>query len=173
MRTWGLYFLREFLLNARCASSHLDLAIFNPICSARFTSFRSSDSVAVKGTGARWGFSVRVERASRSRARFNKALLVSVFFLFLRFFLSTRVFRPDHVWHAGAIVLMTCISLILGTNSFINRSLAKQKHTFSLKYLRPCCDSPRWRFYVRMVIGIWIIFTLTVVSLKSCVSKYD
>lgn len=52
MRIWGLSFLREFLLNACCASSHLDLAIFNPICSARFTSFRSFDSLAVQGIGA-------------------------------------------------------------------------------------------------------------------------
>lgn len=53
MRIWGLSFPREFLLNACCASSHLDLAIFNPICSARFTSFCSFDSLAVQGTGAR------------------------------------------------------------------------------------------------------------------------
>lgn len=47
MRIWGLSFLREFLFNACCASNHLDLAIFNPICSATVTSFHSFDSLAV------------------------------------------------------------------------------------------------------------------------------
>ena len=49
-RIQGLSSLREFLFNARCASSRWDLAIFNPICSATFTSFHSFDSLAVRGT---------------------------------------------------------------------------------------------------------------------------
>lgn len=49
MRIRGLSFLREFLFNARCASSHLVLAIFNPIFSAtsHTATSRSSQSLAV------------------------------------------------------------------------------------------------------------------------------
>lgn len=63
MRLWGLSFLREFLFNARCASNHLDLAIFNPICSATVTSFHSFDSLAVHWDGRL----LRFFRTSRDR----------------------------------------------------------------------------------------------------------
>lgn len=71
MCIWGLSFLREFLFNARCASSRLDLAIFNPICSATFTSFHSFDSLAVRGPGDSWGFSVQVQAVAFEGAFFT------------------------------------------------------------------------------------------------------
>lgn len=46
-RIWGWSFLREFLFNACCASIHLDLAIFNPVCWATFISFHSFDSLLI------------------------------------------------------------------------------------------------------------------------------